>query len=487
MSFAREGTHVAMSVWPDSTVLFSPRPSIWLQGSGGNTAMSNYDPRSMLATAPMSRLQIIVCSVTVMLNALDGFDLLAISFATSGIMTDFKIPPDTGLGLVLSMDLVGMAVGSFLLGGAADYFGRRRAILAFLLVMATGMYLCSLANNVETLAAFRFFTGLGIGGMLAAINAAAAEFSNDRMRRFWVALMTIGYPLGNILAALVLSPLLKTHSWRVVFELGAAATAVMIPVVWFCVPESISWLCRKQPANALANINGALRRMGRATIDALPPLSAAPPKAPLADVFKKPYLTLTLLLVFAYFAHIISFYYLLKWVAPIVKILGYSPSNIADVLLWASVGGATGGAVLGVLAMRMNLIRLTSGVLVLGMISITIFGMGQSNLGELKAIVAVCGFFTNAGIVGLYTLLALAYPTHLRATGTGVVIGAGRGGAALGPVLAGYLYSHGMSLQTLSIVMGCGSLLGAFTLLFVKYANTSEAVPAAVPTPASRP
>jgi len=476
-----------MSVWPDSTVLFSPRPSIWLQGSGGNTAMSNYDPRSMLATAPMSRLQIIVCSVTVMLNALDGFDLLAISFATSGIMTDFKIPPDTGLGLVLSMDLVGMAVGSFLLGGAADYFGRRRAILAFLLVMATGMYLCSLANNVETLAAFRFFTGLGIGGMLAAINAAAAEFSNDRMRRFWVALMTIGYPLGNILAALVLSPLLKTHSWRVVFELGAAATAVMIPVVWFCVPESISWLCRKQPANALANINGALRRMGRATIDALPPLSAAPPKAPLADVFKKPYLTLTLLLVFAYFAHIISFYYLLKWVAPIVKILGYSPSNIADVLLWASVGGATGGAVLGVLAMRMNLIRLTSGVLVLGMISITIFGMGQSNLGELKAIVAVCGFFTNAGIVGLYTLLALAYPTHLRATGTGVVIGAGRGGAALGPVLAGYLYSHGMSLQTLSIVMGCGSLLGAFTLLFVKYANTSEAVPAAVPTPASRP
>ena len=79
----------------------------------------------------------------------------------------------------------------------------------------------------------------------------AAEFSNDRMRKFWVALMTIGYPLGNILAALIISPLLKTHSWRVVFELGAGATAAMIPVVWFCVPESVSWLCRKQPANAL--------------------------------------------------------------------------------------------------------------------------------------------------------------------------------------------------------------------------------------------
>ena len=437
--------------------------------------MTNNDPRSLLATSPMSTLQLIVCTVTVFLNALDGFDLLAISFATSGIMTEFHIPPDAGLGLVLSMDLVGMAIGSFVLGGAADYFGRRRAILVFLVIMATGMYLCSHASSKETLALFRFFTGLGIGGMLAAINATAAEFSNDRMRKFWVALMTIGYPLGNILAAFIIAPLLKTHSWRIVFELGAGATAAMIPVVWFCVPESISWLCRKQPVNSLARINAALRRMGRATIDALPTISATPMKAPLADVFKKPYLGLTLLLVFAYFAHIISFYYLLKWVAPIVKQLGYSPSNIADVLLWVSVGGAAGGALLGLLAMRMNLIWLTSGVLVLGMVSISIFGMGQSNLGELKAIVGICGFFTNAGIVGLYTLLALAYPTHLRATGTGVVIGAGRGGAALGPVLAGYLYGHGMSLQALSIVMGCGSLVGAFALLFVKFQSTSEA------------
>ena len=71
--------------------------------------------------------------------------------------------------------------------------------------------------------------------------------------------------MGNILAALILSPLLKTHSWRVVFELGAGATAAMIPVVWFCVPESISWLCRKQPANALE------QSMARCAAWAMPP------------------------------------------------------------------------------------------------------------------------------------------------------------------------------------------------------------------------
>jgi MFS transporter, AAHS family, vanillate permease len=449
--------------------------------------MSQNDPRSLLATSPMSQLQIIVCTVTVFLNALDGFDLLAISFATPGIMKEFGLKASTELGLVLAMDLWGMAVGSFLLGGVADYIGRRRAILSFLMVMAIGMYFCSHAENREILATWRFFTGLGIGGMLAAINATAAEFSNDGSRKFWVALMTIGYPLGNILAAFILSPLLKTHSWRVVFELGAAATAFMIPVVWFLVPESVSWLCRKQPSNALERINATLRRMGHAVIDALPNRSAIAAKAPLADVFKKPYLALTLLLVFAYFAHITSFYYILKWVAPIVTRMGYSPSNIADVLFWASVGGATGGALLGVLALRMSLIWLTSGVLVLGMVSISIFGMGASTLPGLKAIVAVCGFFTNAGIVGLYTLLALAYPTHLRATGTGVVIGAGRGGAALAPILAGYLFGQGYSLQVVSVIMGCGSLAGAFALLFVKFQSTSEATSAAAAIPASRP
>ena len=37
----------------------------------------------------------------------------------------------------------------------------------------------------------------------------------------------------------------------------------------------------------------------------------------------------------------------------------------------------------------------------------------------------------------------------------------------------------GFSLQAVSIVMGCGSLLGAIALLFVKFESTSEAAPRA--------
>ena len=182
--------------------------------------MNHNDPRSLLATSPMSSLQIIVCTVAVLLNALDGFDLLAISFATPGIMKDFGLKASTELGVVLAADLVGMAIGSFVLGGIADLYGRRRAILGFLLVMTVGMYSCSHADSKEVLAAWRFFTGLGIGGMLAAINAAAAEFSNDRLRKFWVALMTIGLMVlcfridGNAGRAMPAAALLRMKSRR---------------------------------------------------------------------------------------------------------------------------------------------------------------------------------------------------------------------------------------------------------------------------------
>ena len=114
------------------------------------------------------------------------------------------------------------------------------------------------------LSVWRVFTGFGIGGMLAAINAVAAEFSNARRRSLNVSLMAIGYPIGAVVGGTIAAVLLKQGDWRVVFEFGAAATALFIPLVYWLVPESVSWLCRRQPAGALAAVNRSLARMGYA-------------------------------------------------------------------------------------------------------------------------------------------------------------------------------------------------------------------------------
>ena len=165
---------------------------------------------------------------------------------------------------------------------------------------------------------------------------------------------------------------------------------------------------------------------------------------------------MTVLVTSAYFLHITTFYFILKWVPKIVVDMGFSPSSAAGVLVWANVGGATGGAVLGLLSLRFGLKHLTMFVLVISTIMVAVFGRGQANLAQLSLICAITGFFTNAGVVGLYGILAQVYPTQLRATGTGFAIGVGRAGAMLAPIIAGYLFHTGYGLQFVAVAMGGG-------------------------------
>src|ERR1700743_2673348 len=164
----------------------------------------------------MGLLQVIAVAVTIGLNALDGFDVLSSSFASPGIAAEWHIDRSV-LANVLSMDLIGMAIGSILLGGVADKFGRRPTILGCLVVMTLTMFLATTARTVGMLSVWRVFTGIGIGGVLAAINAVAAEFSNAKRKNLSVSIMAIGYPIGGVLGGLVVQKLLKTGDWRSVF------------------------------------------------------------------------------------------------------------------------------------------------------------------------------------------------------------------------------------------------------------------------------
>ena len=429
--------------------------------------MTSRDPKSVIDEGAMNIWQWAVVFIMIGLNALDGFDVLSISFASPGIAADWGMER-AALGWVLSMELLGMAIGSVLLGGAADKIGRRPTILSCLVVMTIGMYGAALAEDIQTLLAWRFLTGLGIGGMLASINAATAEFSNLRWRSFAMALMVIGYPLGGVFGGLVVQNLLANGTWHQVFILGAWATASFIPVVWFLVPESVAFLARQRKHGGLDAINKTLARFGHPSVDAWVEESMEDAKRSLADIFRPGLVAVTILITFAYFAHITSFYFIIKWVPKIVVDMGFAPAAAAGVLTWANVGGATGGAIFGLLATRVDLRYLTIVTLVGASAMIIWFGRGFSDLTLLATTVAVAGFFTNAAIVGLYSLFAKVFPTHVRATGTGFAIGVGRGGAVLAPVAAGYLFQAGFGLQAVAIFMGAGSVLAAVALLLLR-------------------
>jgi benzoate transport len=427
----------------------------------------NSDPRDVIATSTMSRLQLVVIAITVCLNALDGFDVLSISFASPGIAKEWGI--DRGaLGVVLSMELIGMAIGSVFVGGVADKIGRRPTILGCLAVMAAGMVGATTATSIMSLSIWRVVTGLGIGGMLAAINAVAAEFSNARQRHLSVSLMSIGYPIGAVLGGIVAARLLQTSDWRSVFYFGATVTTVLIPFVFFLVPESIHWLARRQPAGALETINRALSRMGRTTVAALPELAADTRQRSISDIFAPALMAGTVIVTLAYFFHITTFYFIAKWIPKIVVDFGFPASSAAGVLVWTNVGGATGGAIFGLLTQRFSVKKLTIGVLLASTVLVTLFGRAPADLQTLSLICAGAGFCTNAGIVGLYAIIAQVFPTHVRAFGTGFTIGVGRGGSVLAPIIAGFLFAAGYSLPTVASILAFGSLMAAIVLSMLK-------------------
>jgi len=424
----------------------------------------------------MTTAQLIGVALTVLLNAMDGFDILSIAFASNGIAAEWKVTTQA-LGIVLSMELIGMAVGSVLLGGVADRIGRRPTLLACLVTMAIGMFLATTAGSPVQLSIWRVLTGLGIGGMLSATNAVVAEFSNKKWRAMCISIMVIGYPLGGGIGGMWASGLINAYGWRAVFYLGASVTALLLPLSYFFVPESVHWLSRKQPANALARINASLRQLKHTTVSALPEIDSNERKKSLSDIFSPALVAITLTVTAAYFLHIVSFYFLAKWTPRIVAGIfpTMPPGTGPRVLALSNFGGAAGGAVFGLLAGRVGLKRLTIVVLILNTVSIVLFGRTPADLTTLTWLAIAVGFFGNAAISGMYSIAAYAFPTHVRATGTGFVIGIGRGGAVLSPWLAGFLFDPSGVLLKLpidklswvAVIMGMGSLLSAAALFLL--------------------
>ena len=426
-------------------------------------------PREVIEQTPMGVRQWIVVVLMVLLNALDGFDVLSSAFAAPGITADWGIARPA-LGVVLSAELLGMGFGSVLLGGAADRYGRKSTMLVCLVLMAIGMYLASIAVAVQPMVAYRFLTGIGIGGMLTTTNAVVAESTSSRWRSVAIAVYVAGYPLGAIVGGIAASEwLLPSYSWHAVFLFGAVVTAVLIPVILVLVPETAAYLVTKRN---LAGVNRTLAAFGKPAVSDLPEVLAGAAKPRVTDILSNPRLRpVTLLLAFGYTFHCITFYYILKFGVQIVSDYppGYPPAQAATVLTYANIGGFLGSALFGFVMARLGVRWPTALMLLIGAIMVAWFGTGRDTLNAWQWATMIAGFFTNAAISGYYAAFARGFPAYARATGTGFALGVGRLGAAGSPLLAGTLFGWlgDDQLLTVSIIMALGSVVSLVLFLML--------------------
>jgi MFS family permease len=422
------------------------------------------NPIKVIDDNPMSARQWIVIVLMIMLNGLDGFDVLSSAFAAPGITEEWGIPRSE-LGIVLSAELIGMGFGSVILGSVADKIGRKLAMLICLVIMAIGMYMAHAAEAVWPLTVWRFITGLGIGGMLAATNAVTAETSSREGRSLAMALYVIGYPVGGVVGGIAAQEwLLVDYDWRSVFLFGSVVTAIMIPLVILLVPETPAFYAARRPEGALDKINKSLRALQQPPIEALPEVEASAPKPKVTDILADARLRpTTLLLAFGYLFHTITFYYILKFAVQIVHDSGFSQPDAASTLTWANVGGAIGGFLFGFLLRKWDIKGPTIACAVLGSAAVAAFGMGSDTLWGWRVATFLTMFFLNAAIVGYYAAFARGFPAFARATGTGFVLGVGRAGAAGSPIIAGFLFTALGNSQLLAVssIMSIGAIIGA--------------------------
>lgn len=396
------------------------------------------DPRKILDTSPMSRAQVVAIAVTTALSALDGFDVLSVTFAAPGIIADWGVAKSE-IGLIFASGLIGMALGSLFLAPLADAIGRRRMVIINLLIMTMGMSFCALSETVHELSFWRVITGVGI--------------------------MTVGYPIGGVVGGFVSAELLQHYNWQSVFWLGASMSVMLLSVVLLWLSESLAYLMERQNTNTRERVSELLERFGHKGLDVLLAARKKRPAMAYGAIFAKGQVAATLQITAVNFLFVITVYYFFSWLPQMVVDAGYSASTATSVSALANLAGVIGAVILGLLSHVYGL-RPVMIISMLGLgIATTLFGFVRPELLMLQVMAAIAGACLFGGIAGIFTTIGNTFAPHMRATGTGFVIGVGRGGSALAPAIAGALFSIGASRFEVSLALGSCAFIAGLVLL----------------------
>lgn len=426
------------------------------------------DPLKQLQQEPMKAGQWVVVAICLGILALDGYDVLSIAFAAPGITAEWGLDKAT-LGVVLSLELMGMALGSIIMGAFTDSHGRRPTMFVGLVVVTLGMIAAGLSPNVYVLGAARIFTGIGIGGLLAAGTATSSDYCNDKNRALAVTLVAGGFAFGIYLGATFLGPLLKAFDWRVTFYLGAAASLVFLPLVYFFVPETISYLERKRPDGALQRIQAIMAKLGHPVPSELPPAKpAAAVPVGMASLFRNGWAPVTIILILAYVGNVGTYYYFVKWIPKLVSDVGFTPSEATEVLGLISLGGVIGSIGMSIASRFVAIKPMMIASLVAAGAGVATFPGAMETLATMKQHGFITGVCIFAAISGFFALWASTFPSSMLGSGSGLVLGVGRGGAVLGPMIPGFLFAAGYALPAVAVIMAAGSLSGGLMLFFLK-------------------
>ena len=417
------------------------------------------DIRTLIDARAMTRYQWFIIAIATFLNAMDGYDILAMAFTANSVAAEFGLS-GSQLGLVISLGFIGMGVGSLTLGPLGDRLGRKPILLAALIIDGSGLLWSGFASSAGELGAARFLTGIGVGGVLTVVTVITSEYSNKRNRGMAISIYASGYGVGATLGGLMAAELIPSVGWRAVFLVGAAFSAAGIAVVWAFIPESFDYL---RTRGALGKAKQIAYRLGikeEFTLEQAPQRRQSSISAVLSPEFKRN--TLKLWAAFALIT--IGFQVASSWTPKLLEDSGMSAQQSIVGGLLLTLGGSFGSLLYGWLTTRFS----TRGTLMAFSVASALLLVAFISSISIPAIAftlgVVTGMLLNGCIAGLYSLAPQVYSAGIRTTGVGMALGVGRMGAILAPLGVGVLIDAGISPFHIYLVVGVIMVLGATTL-----------------------
>lgn len=406
--------------------------------------------------------QFTIIVVCLLITIVDGFDLLSIAIVAPLIARDWGLDP-VQLGIVFSSGLAGMGLGALFLSPLGDILGRKFAIIINLLLVTLGMLGAALSQDIYQLSTARILAGLGIGAMISNTTTLIMEYVPPKRRTLALGLMMVGNPIGNLSSGAVALFILERFGWEALFVFGGLVTLVLVPISIFCLPESIEYLVKRNPANALVRINRTLKFVGERPMLHLPDVPQGDEsRTRLRELFGGELLKRTLLIGSVQFIFMFAYYIYVNWTPQIVSDAGGSDQSAVLVAMSTFAGGIGGPLLVGLIVRRLGPTATTSlGFLVIS-IGLACFGLVPPWILLLGTVSFFTGFTIYATQVPLLSLIAGSYPTEVRTSAIGISFAIGRIGSVIGPIAAGLLLDNGAGRAGLFAVAAIPIFLASF-------------------------
>ncbi len=238
-----------------------------------------YDEKAAGYIARVNRLPVSGLKMPIIIALAFGYFIALYDVIDVGLALPYVSFNGIGLtggqsSFIASMGLFGYIPGAIGLSFLADKIGRKPGLIITASITAIGSLGNAFSINYAMLVAFRFITGMGIGGDLILVIVYLVEMVPTKGRGHYVNMVYIvgwaGLGLGPFLASEVVL-LIPNIGWRIIFVIGGIL-AVIIVIIRETAPETVRFLAVKKRYDELEKVVSEMEKnaMRKAHVDKLP-------------------------------------------------------------------------------------------------------------------------------------------------------------------------------------------------------------------------